>query len=82
MFREINNRTILIISLIAIFVLQSCACPQKYNQLQHQYTELHTEKQTERDQYKREIKEKDEQIAELLRHIKNLENQIKELETE
>lgn len=74
-----KNITVGLITLTCFFCY-GCACTQKYNHLQNQYTEVQVQKRTEQDNYKREIKEKDEQIAELLRYIKNLESRIKELE--
>lgn len=67
---------------MSVLFLSSCACHKKYNNLEHKYMELHARKQTEQDQYKREIKEKNEQIEELLQHIKDLEAEIKKIRTE
>lgn len=70
----------LFISIFIIFTIQSCSCTQKYSDLQNRYTEIHEQKRVEKDSYSRELKQKDDQIAELLRHIKNLESQIQKLE--
>lgn len=73
---------ILSISLFVIFILQSCTCNQKYNHLQHQYTAINAKNQVKQDSLRWELDKKEIQIQELLKHIKELETNIKKLEAE
>lgn len=76
MFKIYTKTSLIIISLFGFFALHSCACTQKYNDQQNRYMEIHAQKQTEEDNHRRDLKQKDEQIAELIRHNENLESQI------
>lgn len=62
--------------------LNSCISTKKYNHLQHQYKVLHAEKQTEKDDCEMQLNKKETQIQELLKHIQELETNIKKLEVE
>ncbi|WP_159076393.1 hypothetical protein [Flagellimonas amoyensis] len=71
-------------SVVLIFMLCLCAtgctCAKKYTHLQAMYMESKALGQNMEDDYRRQLQEKDQQISELVAHIKRLNQQIKELE--
>ena len=64
----------------AAWLFASCTCGKKYTDLQLALQKSETLRKEQETDYKSEVKKRDEAIADLVEHIKRLNQQLKELE--
>lgn len=69
-----------VLILMVCLCATGCTCAKKYNHLQAKYMETKVLEQKKEIDYKRQLQSKDQEISELLAHIKRLNQQIKELD--